>query len=499
MTTNTIINELFNYLLHQQEINTEDIYLVGGFLRDIMLAYETRDVDFAVNAREYQVAQLAKSIARRFHGSPFLMDEDNTVWRIVLADDYRIDIARLRGDSILSDLSERDFTVNAMAINVRHVVPSVNQMDMIDPFRGKNAIKRRVLVPVSKEIFRSDPVRILRAYRLAAQYDFRIPLRLRLLVRRRASELKRTSGERVWEELSKILMNQRSWSWLSRMEKDGVLSQIMPEVENMKKARDFYFHPSLWHHSIESLEAFEEILANPEVYFGDFAQKITEHFLAPVSGMVPKLVYDKLAVLLHDIGKPDTVTIKNGRVRFFGHEGEGIRKIAGIAERLKISRAGRHIMKTVVAAHTRPGTLTEVSEVTDRAIWRLFRDLKDETLDVLVASIADRLSYKRFGRDLTGIERHNKTVRYILERYYSIAERIKPLRLVNGNDIMETLSLSTGPKIGELLEKVVEAQADGIIDTKEQAIEYLKKIYHPDTPEERLLRIIFGKNKQLNT
>jgi len=476
--TNTIINELFNYLLRQQEINTEDIYLVGGFLRDIMLTCETRDIDFAIQGREYQIAQLAKSIARRFHGSPFLMDEDNTVWRIVLADDYRIDIARLHGDSILSDLSKRDFTINAMAINVRHAVPSVNQMNIIDPFRGKNAIKRRVLVPVSKGIFHSDPVRILRAYRLAAQYDFRIPLRLRSLVRRSASELKRTSGERVWEELNKILMNQRSWSWLSRMEKDSVLSQILPEVENMKKARDFYFHPSLWHHSIESLEAFEEILAKPEVYFGDFAQKIAEHFSMPVSGMVPKFVYDKLAVLLHDIGKPDTVTIEKGRVRFFGHEGEGIRKIASIAERLKISRAGRHIMKTVVAAHMRPGTLTEVPEITDRAIWRLFRDLKDETLDVLVASIADRLSYKRFGRDLAGIERHNKTIRYILERYYSASERVKPPRLVNGNDIMETLSLSTGPKIGELLEKIEEAQADGIIHTKEQAIEYLKKIYY---------------------
>ncbi len=218
----------------------ESSYLVGGSVRDILLNRELKDIDFAIKG---DTIELARDFAKKINGSFVLLDEVFLIGRIV-KDDVTIDFAQLRGGSIEADLSERDFTINAMAV-------ALNLDTLIDPFNGKQDLKNRLIRMVNEENLKADPLRVLRAYRFHATLDCAIEESTREALKRNAHLMKITAKERIKDELWKIFSVSESFKTLQLMIEDEIFKALFKTREFLEIKPD-----------IEALKTAEEILMN---------------------------------------------------------------------------------------------------------------------------------------------------------------------------------------------------------------------------------------------
>jgi poly(A) polymerase len=189
----------------------------------------------------------------------------------------------------------------------------------------------------------------------------------------------------------------------------------------------------------------------------------------------------KLAALFHDIAKPQTKTIEDGRARFLGHPEEGAVMTAAIMERLRFSNREIQLVALLVKYHLRPTQMSHEGMPTSRAIYRYFRDTGEAGIDLLFLCLADHLAARAASLDMTQWQEHTRMTEYVLDRHFEEEILSSPPKILNGHDIMKTFSLSPGPKIGELLEALREAQAAGEVTDKEQAVEYIEHLLSEKT------------------
>ena len=235
---NAYFKEVSNFLISKKLFHNS--YLVGGTIRDLLLKKEIKDLDFAINAN---TIELAKVFSKTVGGSFVLLDENFSIGRVV-KNNVTIDFSQLRGDSIETDLSERDFTINAMAVPL--------SMDrIIDPFEGMRDIKNKIIRIVNEENLKKDPLRVLRAYRFHATLEFDIDEKTREALKKYAPLMKITAKERVKEELWKIFSVERSYKTIKLIIEDDILRSIF-------KTSDYL---TLKPH-IEALKIAEELLIN---------------------------------------------------------------------------------------------------------------------------------------------------------------------------------------------------------------------------------------------
>jgi len=494
------MEELLKLILDFANKSKRKVFLVGGFLRDLLLGRESKDFDLVPEGN-------AKKFARNFSselGGRFVpLDEKNRIYRVVIQkiskkkgkEIFNLDFSQMRGEKIEKDLLLRDFTIDAMAVRLDLIKgnfgilrrPKLLLRVIVDPYSGMVDLKKKVIRKTSPRIFDDDPLRLLRGYRLAATLEFAIERETEDEIKEKVDLIKGTARERVRDELFKILSTPQSYQCIRRLHKVGLLSRIIPEIEMMKEKPENYYHrEGLWGHSLETLKSLEEILASLAKLFPGMSRKIMARFAEKIFGEVERKSLLKWAAIFHDIGKPKTIRREEGRVRFFGHEEAGTSLVIEIMERLKFSNKAIKIIDRIVENHMRPGNLSEVPQLTDRAIHRFFKDLSEEGVDTLLLSLADRYSYrkilperdKELGFEISrkSIKKHEKTVRKMLSRYYYHKEKILPKPLVRGDEIMECFNLPQGPLIGKLLRRVGEAQAGGKLKNKEEALQFLKKI-----------------------
>jgi len=476
------------------------IFLVGGFLRDLLLSRKTKDFDLVP---EGNAEKFARNFASEAGGSFVLLDEKNRIYRVVKQkistgknkEIFNLDFSQMRGKKIEEDLLLRDFTIDAMAVRLDWIEgnlailrrPKLLSRVLVDPYGGMADLKKKVVRKTSPKIFDDDPLRLLRGYRLAATLEFAVDKDTENEIKEKVDLIERTARERIRDELFKILSTPKSYQCIRRLHKVGLLSRIVPEIEMMKEKPENYYHrEGLWGHSLETLKSLEEILSNSVNLFPGMSRKIMVHLGEKIFGEVERKALLKWAAIFHDIGKPKTIRREEGRVRFFGHEEAGTSLVIEIMERLKFSNKAIKIVDRTIKNHMRPGNLSEVPQLTDRAIHHFFRDLSEEGVDTLILSLADRYSYRKIlpdrDRDLgseisqKSIKKHEKTIRKMLRKYYYHKERILPKPLIRGDEIMESFHLPQGPLIGELLRKVGEAQAGGKLKNKGEAFQFLKKI-----------------------
>ena len=190
-----------------------------------------------------------------------------------------------------------------------------------------------------------------------------------------------------------------------------------------------------------------------------------------------RLLLLKLTALLHDIAKPKMKFIdENGKIRFYGHPKEGAPMAAEIMERLRFSSKEIMIVEEVTRHHLRPTQMTQMGIVTDHAIYRYFRDVGEVAIDTLFFTLADHLAARGPTLDENNWIQHNQTVAYILEKHREQETKTAFPRLLSGEDIMAEFGLEPGPKIGELLEAVREAQATGEVSDKADAVDCIRRI-----------------------
>lgn len=472
------------------------VFLVGGLLRDQQVGRTTQDLDFVVNHSAGRLAERAGSTLR---GHPFVLDAERHIYRVVVQKGllrYHLDFARQQGNTIEQDLARRDFTMNALAAPLNtHVSLARLASTIIDPFQGIADAKRRVIRHIAPTAFREDPLRLLRAIRLGAELQATIHPGTARLIKRDASALRRAAPERIHDELFKLLTVPHSALWWRHMDTWGLLAVLFPELEACRNiARRYYPKGGVLGHSLDAVELLETLCfeqfpvalhpyppdttAHKQPRKGNYAtMSLFQSYLdQPVGGIFPRRAILKLAELLHDIAKPVTAKRLEGRLRFFGHEEVGAKMANKAMARWRCSREETRLVERMVRHHLRLGNLGHQAQITDRAIFRYFRDLDPEGVGMILVSLADHWSYctpRTRGKGRDPVERIAKR---LLQYYYFRPEVVRPAKLIDGHCVMRTLHIKEGPIVGQLLKAVQDAQAAGQVTTRAQALTYAKQL-----------------------
>ena len=475
-------------------VRSIEAYLVGGCVRDWLLGRSSHDIDFAVAG---DAVKLAREVADRMGGAFVLLDQERCTARVVTKgeDGQRlfIDFAQLQGEDIITDLSRRDFTVNAIAVAV---ADADSLSHVIDPYGGRRDLQLGLVRAVSDTAFQDDPLRTLRAVRIAAEMDASIEQETEELLRRAVHLLVNVSAERVRDELAKILALPGAAQNLCYLDELGILMAMIPELETLKGIEQSEPHClDVFEHSLETVKRLEEVIEALGAYEGEselslislllspFSRQIIAHLSQPVSGDRSRLMALKLVALLHDVAKPATISFDNeGGIHFYGHEGEGAEVVGAVLRRLRFGGNEVSLARTIVANHMRPCLLAREKVVTRRAVYRFFRDTGDAGVDILFLYLADHLATWGPNLRMARWRRRVGFVASMLADYYERRQKvISPPRLINGHDLMEEFDLEEGPRIGELLEAVREAQVEDEVGTKGEALALVKGLLGRET------------------
>ncbi len=459
-------------------------YISGGYVRDLVLGRQAKDIDFVVPAG---AIPLARRLADDTGGAFYALDEETDAARIVYPSPSRwvVDLAAMRGPDILADLRARDFTVNAMAVDIRDCFEP--EPTIIDPCAGQSDLAAGILRATSEQAFRQDAVRLLRAVRFVATLNLRIEPRTESWLRRDADLITRPSAERKRQELALIVAAQGAADHLRRMDELGLLQHVLPKLAKLKGVTQSAPHiHDVFEHTLVTIAQAERLGAFPDAQLGQdeeeflspFSAELGEHFGQIVSEGRTRATLLKFAAMLHDVGKPSTRTIEpDGRILASGHDSAGSGIAEAVLRRLRFSAREIRLVGTIVKHHMRPGRLLKSGPVTRRVIYRFFRDTGDAGIDVLILALADQLATRGetlerdHWRDYLGL------AQLMLESYYrKPQEVVDPPRLVTGQDVMSELGLAPGPRVGELLETVREAQVEGQLQTREEALEFLRRL-----------------------
>lgn len=456
-------------------------YLVGGFVRDWLLDRQTADMDIAVCGDALSIAQ---KVAEAVDGRYVLLDEANRVARVVVADEqmWHLDFASF-SDGIQNDLARRDFTINAMAVELQGFISG--SVQLVDPFSGENDLKKRLVRAVNQQIFAEDGARLLRGVRLAAELGFKIEPGTEDLIRKDCQLAKLVPGERLREELVRILALPGSGEMVRYLDKLGLLTEIIPELKEMKGAeqpKEHYW--DVFEHSVETMATAEFLLRESLWKYGKedllrvtpWSEEISRHFDEEVSSGSNRRLLLKLGALMHDIAKPATKTVdETGRTRFLGHGKQGAATAVEVLERLRFSGREVRLVENLIYHHLRPAQMANDGLPTSRAVYRYFRDTEGAGIDVLFLALADYLATHGPRLDIEEWQQHNQLIGYILTEHLKQEDEVLPVRLIDGHDLMDIFGLRPGRLIGELLTEVREAQVAGELSTREKAIELVRK------------------------
>jgi len=500
---------------HLLDIQKKQGYIVGGFIRDCLLGRDTNDIDIAVNGT---AVTIAREVAGEIGGKFVLLDDVNDVARVVVIEDkqttgisqnqeshgaeWHFDFSPFSGD-IETDLGRRDFTINAMALELSQFVTAStatkmssrksaslltekqSSLKLIDLFSGKEDLRDKIVRGVSEQIFEADAARLLRAVRLAAELDFTIEPDTESLIRRYSQAITEVPGERIREELLRLLTLPRAAYYLRYLDTLGLLLALIPELADGKGVEQPTAHFwDVFDHSLQTVAAIEFLIRESDWEYSNdamlstapWSDMIDRHLSQEVSSGSNHKVLLKLAGLFHDIAKPMTKSIDDtGRARFLGHTKQGAAMTANILERLRFSNREIRLLESLVYHHLRPVQMANGEFPSQRAIYRYFRDTGDAGIDILVLALADFLASRGPLVSMEDWGKHCQLINYILAEHDNQQAKILPVKLIDGHDIMDTFGLAPGPLVGKFLAMVNEAHASGELSTREEALALVRR------------------------
>jgi poly(A) polymerase len=490
-------------------------YIVGGFIRDWLLERKTNDVDIAVSGA---ATTIARKVAKELGGKFVLLDDVNNIARVVVIEDEQpgrtsqnqeshgaewcFDFSSFTGD-LEADLARRDFTINAMAVELSQFITAStatkmssrksatpiaerrSPLKLIDPFSGKEDLRDKIVRGVSEQIFEEDAARLLRAVRLAAELDFTIEPNTESLILRYSQAITEVPGERVREELLRLLALPRAAYYLRYLDKLGLLLALIPELAESKGVEQPTVHFwDVFEHSLQTVAAIEFLLRESDWEYSNddmlstapWSDVIERHLSQEVSSGSNYKVLLKLGGLFHDVAKPMTKSIdETGRARFLGHTKQGAAMTANILERLRFSNREIRLVEGLVYHHLRPVQMAKDELPTPRAIYRYFRDTGEVGIDILFLALADYLASRGPLVSMEEWRKHCQLINYILAEHNKQQAKILPVKFIDGHDIMNTFNLAPGRLIGKLLAMVNEAHASGELSTREEALALVRR------------------------
>jgi len=421
--------------------NGGEIYVVGGAVRDWILKKEVSDWDFATNLTPEKMKEI-------FPKNSFCENQFGT-FSVIIDKDEIFEITTYRseegysdkrhpdkiswGKTLREDLERRDFTINAMALDIDGQITDLHS--------GREDLNNRLIKTVGNpdERFSEDALRMMRAVRIAAQVGFLIEENTFESIQKNAHLIREIAGERVRDELFKILLTKKPGDGLRLLKNSGLLAEIMPEllpgVGMGQKGHHIY---DVWDHELEALNNCQS--KNP----------IT-----------------RLACLLHDVGKPMVMKEEEGEKTFYNHEVVGSRVAVKIGKRLRLSNDELKQLFILVRWHM----FTVEDTQTDKAVRRFIRNVTPEYLDEMI-------SLRRSDRLGSGAKESSWRWELFKKRLIEVQKQpfaVKDLK-VNGLDVMEILKIKPSRKVGEVLDKLFEeVEEKPELNVREILLEKIKK------------------------
>jgi len=472
----------------------QEIYLVGGAVRDLLLNRLSPDLDFALPSNGIS---FARRVANALKADFMVLDDERDTGRVIVtnSDGTRtfLDFAVYRGKDLDEDLHARDFTINAIAFEV-------HSQTLIDPLNGASDLRAKLIRTCSPTSLSDDPIRILRAVRQAAAFEFKIELETRKAMKQAVNLLPKVSPERQRDELFKMLEGPKPDTSMRALEMLGVFPYLLPELPALKGVEQSPPHiDNVWEHTLSVLAHLEGILAvltpgyNADstndlltglltLRIGRFREQFAKHFAESLNTDRSVRAALFFAALYHDIEKPATKSVdETGRIRFFDHDVRGAEVVANRGQAFNLSNDEVERIRKIVQHHMRFHFFTsrlagDKQEPSRKAIYRFFRDAGKAGLDLVLLGLADL-------RGTQGVTLTQETwaaaldvARILLENYWEKPqETVAPPRLLDGNELMSALGLEPGRIVGQLLEAIREGQATGKIGDREQALDLARE------------------------
>lgn len=452
-------------------------WIVGGTVRDMLLGLTPKDLDMTVSI---SAELFCKSMMRELgEGTLVSLGTENEEACRVVWHGFEVDVSSFRrgAQSIEDDMRLRDFTINSLALPLDKF--SWEADEIIDPLYGREDLASRKIQDCP-DAFVNDPLRILRGYRMQAKYGFVFAQGVEKRMSLYKELLQQVASERISAELDMILGSSSAAEIFRRMDQVGLLETVLPELVLGKGIEQpGCHHLDVFNHSVTALEKMIDLLDSflEQSFFAE-----EEFALVSSSSMRLKLCW---AALLHDVGKPSCKGVRESdkRVTFYNHDQAGGRIVEKIAKRLRWSNDRKVVVQSLVCMHMYPFHLCTVlkkGEMSKKVALKLYRRTEDLLCPLFVLAMSDSLASEGVEKT-TGMENELKELYKIIEAYYK--EDILPVvdgeKLLTGKDLIATFKLPSGPFIGEVLRALQDAQVEGDISTRQEALawteEYIKK------------------------
>jgi tRNA nucleotidyltransferase/poly(A) polymerase len=452
------------------------LFIVGGTVRDLLRGTgRIKDIDLAMPSGS---EDLARRFADAAGGSFFFLDEERRITRVVAKDGgavLQFDFANFEGPDLAADLGRRDFTVNAMALDLRSFLASGSLDGVADPFGGREDLDARLVRATAPAVLDDDPLRLLRAARFAATLGFSVETGTAAEIRKRAERVTAPSPERVRDELFLILAAPDAERHLLLLESLGLLRPLLPELDGLRD-----FAPGKHHrfdiltHSFRTAGHVDGVLDGFDAIAPAHADAVRRHLDEELEQLVPRAAALRFACLLHDNAKSATYSRDEaGDVHFFGHDAAGAERAKEICRRFRLSNAAAAVVERLIRHHMRPLNLAAPGGPTKRALYRYCRDLKDAVPESVILSLADARATAEAMPE--GFLDTSRTAAAILEYYYGKFLKTEAKPFVTGQDLI-ALGMEPGPRFRGILEEIRERQAEGTLKDRAEALAYLRTI-----------------------
>ncbi len=461
-------------------------HLVGGAVRDQLLGNKIVDFDFVVSA---DALKIARKVANLLNAAYYPLDSTRQYGRVIWAapdgDRIKLDFALQAGNSIEEDLRRRDFTINALGVDLS--APE----KLIDPLQGAQDLLAKRLRACSQKAFEDDPLRVVRGIRFALSLGFRIDPLSWNLMKEASSLLTAISAERLNEELFRLFHSGSVASGIRLLDRVGALPFTFPELIALKGVQQSSPHrQDVYQHTLEVVTRLEEILAVLAPVFdeerqanlvmgmallrlGRFRAQIGEYLDQRFTPDRQRRALLFLAALYHDSGKVSSSSQDDkGEWHFYGHEQISAQLCESRLRSLALSNDEIEWTKKVVLYHMRPILLAKDEHPPSRrAVYRFFRQSGEAGVGVCLLSLADVLGIYGYTLPPMQWSRHLDVIRQLLGAWWEEKPPIISLPpLLDGNELMRQFDLQPGPIVGKILEGIREAQAAGEVQDKTAAL-----------------------------
>jgi putative nucleotidyltransferase with HDIG domain len=437
----------------------EEAWLVGGAVRDKLLGRATDDVDLAIPG---DPKKHARRIARATGAAAFQLSGAFGAWRVVgPGHAWHVDLVTLRDGDIHADLAHRDFTINAMA-------EPLGGGELLDPHGGRADLAQRRVRMVSPRALAEDPLRSLRAVRIAVELELEIDPQTGAAAAEHAPEIERVAAERVFGELKRVVTARAARRGLDLMATYGLTEVVLPELSALRGIEQSPFHHADVHdHTLEVLDAVARL--QHDAAGAGLDAEVGALLAEPFSDDLTRGGAMRFAALLHDAAKPQTRAIRpDGRVTFIGHDVEGAKLARDVLARLRASQRMRDYVAAITAHHLDAGFLVHRRPLDRRTVWRYLRATQPYAADITIFTVADRLATRGLNAQ-AAIAGHLEVARELLAAARAENAAGPPRPLVRGDELMDA-GIPAGPRLGAILAQLEEDRYAGAISTREEAL-----------------------------